>query len=73
MRALRERREVKPALVSASVQRRREGHERRLHVVQGALDEAVVILNDGYAKEVGTYIRVTRDGGRFHTKKCSLA
>ena len=45
VRALRECCEVKPSLVSASIQGWREGHEGRLHVVQGALDEAVVILN----------------------------
>lgn len=60
MRALRECREVKPALVGASIQGRREGHEGRLHVVQGALDETVVILNNGHARGV-SIVRHTRD------------
>lgn len=54
MSALRECGEVESALVRASIQGRREGHERRLHVVQGALDEAVVILNDRHKGGFGT-------------------
>lgn len=42
--ALRKRSEVKLAVVHAAFHRRRERHERRLHVIQGALHQAVVVL-----------------------------
>lgn len=64
MCALRERGEVEPALIIAPVERGREGHERWLHVVQGAFHEALVILHARTCtqiqvkwKQARTYIR----------------
>lgn len=48
MRALSEGCEVQPSVVHPALERGREGHERRLHVVQRPLHQTVVVLRSKY-------------------------
>lgn len=59
MCALCECGEVKSALVHAALERGREGHEGCLHVVQGAFNQAVVVLG---AKQAIFFSKVDKNG-----------